>query len=247
MKIRLDIACVERHLFESRVKAQACIMAGLVRVNGVPADKAGKTVKETDIVEIVRSDCPYVSRGGLKLKGAIDVFKIDAKGRVCLDVGVATGGFTDCFLQEGAVKVYAVDVGEGQIREKIKNDPKVVFIPQTNARYLKPELFPEPPELAAIDVSFISLKLILGPVFDSTGPGARVIALIKPQFELSPQDLRKGIVRSDEIRLKAVEALRTFVKENFKNVEEAGLIESPIKGAKGNVEYLWLLIKALQP
>ena len=116
MKIRLDIACVERHLFESRVKAQACIMAGLVRVNGVPADKAGKTVKETDIVEIVRSDCPYVSRGGLKLKGAIDVFKIDAKGRVCLDVGVATGGFTDCFLQEGAVKVYAVDVGEGQIR-----------------------------------------------------------------------------------------------------------------------------------
>ena len=122
-----------------------------------------------------------------------------------------------------------------------------MFIPQTNARYLKPELFPEPPELAAIDVSFISLKLILGPVFDSTGPGARVIALIKPQFELSPQDLRKGIVRSDEIRLKAVEALRTFVKENFKNVEEAGLIESPIKGAKGNVEYLWLLIKALQP
>ncbi len=246
MKTRLDIACVERKLFESRVKAQACIMAGLVTVNGLPADKAGRTVKETDLIEIVKSDCPYVSRGGLKLKGALDAFKIEVKGRVCLDVGVATGGFTDCFLQEGAAKVYAVDVGEGQIHEKVKNNPKVVFMPQTNARFLKPELFPEPPELAAIDVSFISLQLILGPVFNSTAPGARVIALIKPQFELQPQDLKKGIVRSDEARLKAVETLRTFVRDNFKNVEEAGLIDSPIKGAKGNVEFLWLLIKGLQ-
>ena len=246
MKTRLDIACVERKLFESRVKAQACIMAGLVTVNGVPADKAGKAVKETDLIEIVRSDCPYVSRGGLKLKGALDAFKIEVKGRVCLDVGTATGGFTDCFLQEGAAKVYAVDVGEGQIHERVRNHPKVVFMPQTNARFLKPELFPEPPELAAIDVSFISLQLILGPVFNSTAPGARVIALIKPQFELGPQDLKKGIVRSDETRLKAVETLRAFVKESFKNVEEAGLIESPIKGAKGNVEFLWLLVKGLQ-
>ena len=246
MKTRLDIACVERKLFESRVKAQACIMAGLVTVNGLPADKAGRTVKETDLIEIVKSDCPYVSRGGLKLKGALDAFKIEVKGRVCLDVGVATGGFTDCFLLEGAAKVYAVDVGEGQIHEKVKNNPKVVFMPQTNARFLKPELFPEPPELAAIDVSFISLQLILGPVFNSTAPGARVIALIKPQFELQPQDLKKGIVRSDEARLKAVETLRTFVRDNFKNVEEAGLIDSPIKGAKGNVEFLWLLIKGLQ-
>jgi len=228
------------------VKAQASIMAGLVRVNGALADKAGKTVKETDIIEIVKSDCPYVSRGGLKLKGAIDGFKIEAKDKVCLDVGTATGGFTDCFLQEGAAKVYAVDVGEGQIHEKVKNHPKVAFIPRTNARYLTPEMFPEPPELVAIDVSFISLKLILGPVFASTAPDARVIALIKPQFELSPQDLKKGIVRTDEARLKAVETLRAFVKENFKNIEEAGLIESPIKGAKGNVEFLWLLIKRLQ-
>jgi 23S rRNA (cytidine1920-2'-O)/16S rRNA (cytidine1409-2'-O)-methyltransferase len=243
MKTRLDIACVERKLFESRVKAQASIMAGLVRVNGVLADKAGKTVIETDIIELIRSDCPYVSRGGLKLKGAIDSFKIEVKDRVCLDVGTATGGFTDCFLREGAGKVYAVDVGEGQIHEKVRNHPKVVFMPQTNARFLKPEMFPEPPELAAIDVSFISLKLILGPVFNSASPAARVIALIKPQFELQPQDLKKGIVRSDETRLKAVETLRSFVKENFKNVEEAGLIESPIKGAKGNIEFLWLLVK----
>ena len=245
MKTRLDIACVERKLFESRVKAQASIMAGLVRVNGVPADKAGHTVKETDIIEIVGSDCPYVSRGGLKLKGALDSFKIEVKDRICLDVGVATGGFSDCFLQEGAVKVYAVDVGEGQIHEKVKNHPKVVFLPQTNARFLKPGMFPEPPELAAIDVSFISLKLILGPVFNSTAPAARVIALIKPQFELQPQDLKKGIVRSEPARLKAVEMLRAFVKENFKNVEEAGLMESPVKGAKGNVEYLWLLVKKI--
>ena len=246
MKTRLDIACVERKLFDSRVKAQACIMAGLVTVNGVPADKAGRTVKETDLIEMVKSDCPYVSRGGLKLKGAVDAFKIEVKGRVCLDVGVATGGFTDCFLQEGAAKVYAVDVGEGQIHEKIRAHPKVVFMPQTNARFLKPEMFPEPPELAAIDVSFISLQLILGPVFESVAPGARVVALIKPQFELGPQDLKKGIVRSDEARLKAVEILRAFAKERLKNVEEAGLIDSPIKGAKGNVEFLWYLVKKLQ-
>ncbi|MBU2572732.1 MAG: TlyA family RNA methyltransferase, partial [Elusimicrobia bacterium] len=193
MKTRLDVACVERGLFESREKALRAIMAGLVLVNGLPADKAGRAVREGDVVELVRPDCPYVSRGGLKLKGALDNFKISVKGKICLDVGVATGGFTDCFLQEGAQKVYAVDVGEGQLHEKIKNDPRVIFIPQTNARFLKPEMFPEKPELCAIDVSFISLKLILGPVFDSTAPAAQIIALIKPQFELEPKDLKKGI------------------------------------------------------
>jgi len=243
MKTRLDIACVERGLFESRVKAQASIMAGLVKVNGLQADKAGKTVTEADLIEIAKPDCPYVSRGGLKLKGAVDNYGIDVKDRICLDVGVATGGFTDCFLQEGAAKVYAVDVGEGQIHEKIKSHPKVVFIPQTNARFLKPGLFPELPELVAIDVSFISLKLILGPVFESTAPGARVIALIKPQFELEPRDLKRGIVKDGALRLKAVEGLRKFISENLRGFTEEGLIESPIKGAKGNVEFLWLLSK----
>lgn len=242
-KIRLDIACVERGIFESRVKAQACIMAGLVMVNGVPADKAGRAVAETDLIELAGTDCPYVSRAGLKLKGAIDGFKIAVKDRICLDVGAATGGFTDCLLQEGAAKVYAVDVGEGQMHEKVKTHPRVVFMPRTNARYLKPELFPEPPELAAIDVSFISLKLVLGPVLNSAAPGARVVALIKPQFELRPQDLKKGIVRSDEARLEAVEALRAFAGKNLMEAEEAGLMESPVKGAKGNVEYLWHLVK----
>jgi len=243
MKTRLDVACVERGIFESRVKAQASIMAGLVLVNGQPADKAGKPVKEDDVIETVKSDCPYVSRGGLKLKGAIDNFKIDVRGKICLDVGAATGGFTDCFLQEGAKKVYAVDVGEGQFHEKMKNHPQVVFIPRTNARFLKPDIFPELPEVAAIDVSFISLKLILGPVFNSTAPKARIVALIKPQFELGPADLKKGIVKSADLRLKAVAGLREFAAENIKGLTETGLTESPIKGAKGNIEFLWYLGK----
>jgi len=241
MKTRLDVSCVANGLFESREKALRAIMAGLVTVNGRPADKAGQQVKETDVIELVKSDCPYVSRGGIKLKGALDSFKVEAAGKICLDVGVATGGFTDCFLQAGALKVYAVDVGEGQIHEKIKSDPRVVFMPQTNARFLKPELFDEKPVLCAIDVSFISLRLILGPVFGVMAPGGVVIALVKPQFELSPGDLKRGIVKTEELRQKAVENLREFMKLNLPGVEESGLIDSPIRGAKGNLEFLWLL------
>ena len=244
MKTRLDVACVENKLFESREKALRAIMAGLVTVNGRPADKAGQQVKETDIIELVKNDCPYVSRGGIKLQGALDSFKISVKGRVCLDVGVATGGFTDCFLQAGAPKVYAVDVGEGQIHEKIKSDPRVVFMPQTNARFLKPELFDEKPGLCAIDVSFISLRLVLGPVFSVMAPGGEVIALVKPQFELAPGDLKRGIVKTEELRLKAVENLREFIKLNLPGVREKGLVDSPIRGAKGNLEFLWLLSRA---
>ncbi|MCX5786854.1 MAG: TlyA family RNA methyltransferase [Elusimicrobia bacterium] len=243
MKARLDVTCVARGFFESRERALRAIMAGLVTVNGRPADKAGQAVREGDVIELVRPDCPYVSRGGLKLKGALDSFKISVKNKVCLDVGVATGGFTDCFLQEGAKKVYAVDVGIGQIHEKIKNNPKVVFIPETNARFLKPDLFPEKPELAAIDVSFISLKLILGPVFDSIAPGAEIVALVKPQFELEPKHLCKGIVKTEGLRLKVMEDLREFMSEKIKNYEEKGLMNSPIKGAKGNLEFLWYLGK----
>lgn len=241
MKIRLDVACVERGLFESREKALRAIMAGLVTVNGQPAGKAGQQVGKTDILGLAKSDCPYVSRGGIKLKGALDAFKTAVKGRVCLDVGAATGGFTDCFLQEGALRVYAVDVGEGQIHEKIKNDPRVVFMPQTNARFLKPEAFPEKPGLCAIDVSFISLRLILGPVFSALARGGEVIALVKPQFELAPGDLKRGIVRTEELRQQALEGLRAFLKNALPGVEEGGLIDSPLRGAKGNLEFLWLL------
>lgn len=243
MKTRLDLACVANGLFESREKALRAIMAGLVTVNGRPAEKAGQQVREGDLIELAKSDCPYVSRGGTKLKGALDAFKIPVKGRTCLDVGVATGGFTDCFLQEGALKVYAVDVGAGQIHEKILNDPRVVFMPETNARFLKPELFPEKPGLCAIDVSFISLRLILGPVLGVMAPGGEVIALIKPQFELAPGDLKRGIVKTEELRQKAVETMRSFLKTALPEAEEKGLVDSPIKGAKGNLEFLWLLKK----
>ena len=205
-----------------------------------PADKAGQQVREGDLIELVKSDCSYVSRGGTKLKGALDALK-PRQRPVCLDVGVATGGFTDCFLQDGALKVYAVDVGAGQINEKIKNAPRVVFMPETNARFLKPELFPERPGLAAIDVSFISLRLILGPVFSVMAPGGEVIALVKPQFELAPGDLKRGIVKTEELRLKAMENMRAFLKTALPGAEEKGLVDSPIRGAKGNLEFLWLL------
>ena len=243
MKTRLDVACVERGLFESREKALRAIMAGLVTVNGRPADKAGQAVREGDAVELVKNDCPYVSRGGLKLKGALDAFQVSPAGKICLDVGVATGGFTDCFLQAGALKVYAVDVGDGQIHERVKNDPKVVFMPQTNARFLKPELFPERPELCAIDVSFISLKLILGPVFSVMAPGGETLALVKPQFELQAADLRRGIVKDEATRLGVMDGMRAFLKESLPGVKELGLTDSPIKGAKGNLEFLWHLKK----
>lgn len=241
--MRLDVACVERGLFGSRERALRAIMAGLVTVNAKPADKAGQAVRDADVIELVVPDCPYVSRGGVKLKGALDNFKIKVKGRICLDVGVATGGFTDCLLQEGAKMVYAVDVGEGQIHEKIKAHPQVVFMPQTNARYLETKLFPGAPELCAIDVSFISLKLILGPVFACMAKGGEVIALVKPQFELAPGDLLRGIVKTDELRLKALEDLRAFVTKSLSGVKELAIMDSPIRGAKGNLEFLWLLKK----
>jgi 23S rRNA (cytidine1920-2'-O)/16S rRNA (cytidine1409-2'-O)-methyltransferase len=243
MKTRLDVACVEQGLFESREKALRAIMAGLVTVNGKPADKAGQPVRDGDVLALLKDDCPYVSRGGLKLKGAIDHFGIKAAGRTCLDIGVATGGFTDCFLQEGAEKVYAVDVGEGQLHEKMKTHPRVVFMPQTNARFLKPELFPERPTLCAIDVSFISLKLILGPVLSVMAPGGEVVALVKPQFELQPADLRRGIVKDEPTRQKAMEGMRAFLKAELPAAAEKGLMDSPVKGAKGNLEFLWLLVR----
>ena len=241
MKIRLDLACVERGLFETREKALRAIMAGLVTVNGKPADKAGQAVRDGDVLALTGPACPYVSRGGLKLKGALDAFKVPVKGRVCLDIGVATGGFTDCLLQEGAARVYAVDVGQGQIHERILNDPRVVFMPETNARFLEPKLFTERPELCVIDVSFISLKLILGPVFGAMARGAEVLALVKPQFELQAKDLRKGIVKDEAARQGVITDLRAFLAASLPAVKEAGLMDSPLKGTHGNLEFLWHL------
>ena len=243
MKKRLDVACVERGLFDTREKALRAIMAGQVAVNGRPAEKAGQAVREDDAVALLAPACPYVSRGGLKLKGALDAFGVPVKGRTCLDIGVATGGFTDCFLQEGAARVYAVDVGAGQLHEKIKNDPRVTFMPDTNARFLEPANFPVKPTLCAIDVSFISLKLILPPVFSALAPGGEVIALVKPQFELQARDLRKGIVKDEETRLGVMKDLRAWLAAGLPGVAEKGLMDSTVKGAHGNLEFLWRLAR----
>lgn len=243
MKIRLDIYCVEKGLFETRHKAQAAIMAGLVLINGKKAQKAGESVRDTDIVELAGEKCPYVSRGGLKLKAAIDHFSIDLKGRVCLDIGVATGGFSDCMLKEGAAKVYGVDVGQGQLHEKLAGNKKFFFMPETNARFLTADLFPEAPSFAAADVSFISLKLILPPLISVLAQGGSAILLIKPQFELSREFLRKGIVKDEASRLLALNEIENFISRNIKNCTIEGYIDCPVKGSHGNREFLMKVSK----
>jgi 23S rRNA (cytidine1920-2'-O)/16S rRNA (cytidine1409-2'-O)-methyltransferase len=245
VRLRLDNALVERGIMPSRAKALGAIMAGTVKLNGQIETKAGKSVKEDDTIELVQNACPYVSRGGLKLKAAIDAFSIDVKDRVCLDVGAATGGFTDCFLKEGAKHVYAIDVGKGQFDYNLSKNPKVIFIPNTNARYLSADIFGgDLPTIGAIDVSFISLKLILPPVINSMEKSSDIIALIKPQFELSRKEVPGGIVKDDTIRLKAISSLKEFIlanKELNLPVSDCGIITSPLKGAKGNIEFLWRL------
>lgn len=238
MKVRLDTYCVNKGLFESRHKAQAAIMAGLVLINGKKAQKAGDNVKDGDIVEIVRDTCPYVSRGGLKLKAALDYFNINLKGLVCLDIGVATGGFSDCMLKEGAKKVYGVDVGKGQIHEKILRDERFVFIPETNARFLEQKLFSEKPDFAAVDVSFISLKLILIPLMSVLSDEASAVLLVKPQFELSREFLRKGIVKDENSRMLALREIEDFISTKIKECVIEGYIDCPVKGSHGNREFL---------
>lgn len=246
MKKRLDVACVEQGLFESREKALRAIMAGEVLLNGQKAEKAGTSVRDGDTISFAVPVCPYVSRAGMKLQGALDLFGIDPKGRTCLDIGVATGGFTDCFLQRGASHVYAVDVGEGQLHEKIKADSRVSFIPQTNARFLHKDFFKEKPDLCAIDVSFISLKLILGPVFSAMADNAEAAVLIKPQFELQAKDLRRGIVKDEQTRQSVPIMLRQWLAENMPEIEEIAIADSPLKGAKGNLEFIWHLRRVIK-
>jgi len=218
-------------------------MAGLVLVNGKKAQKAGDSVRDGDIVEIAKDICPYVSRGGLKLKAGLDYFKINLKGLVCLDIGVATGGFSDCMLKEGAKKVYGVDVGRGQIHEKILRDERFVFIPETNARFLEQKLFSEKPDFAAVDVSFISLKLILSPLISVLSNKAVAVLLIKPQFELSREFLRKGIVKDEESRLIVLREIENFIYTNLKECAIEGYIDCPIKGSHGNREFLMKIYK----
>jgi 23S rRNA (cytidine1920-2'-O)/16S rRNA (cytidine1409-2'-O)-methyltransferase len=236
-KQRLDTLLVARGSFESREKAQRAIMAGEVIVAGHRVDKPGTQVpQDSDI--IVKGGLRYVSRGGLKLEAALAAFSIDPAGATCLDIGASTGGFTDCLLQHGAAKVYAIDVGHSQLDWKIRSDPRVVVREKLNARHLSPADIPEAPAICTVDVSFISLTLILPPAFGVLTPTGVILALIKPQFELGKEEVGKGgIVRDPAGHERAVGKIRDFVTGTLVRKWE-GAIESPILGGEGNKDFL---------
>ncbi|WP_022670588.1 TlyA family RNA methyltransferase [Hippea alviniae] len=233
--MRLDVYLSKSHILESRSKAKELILKGYVKVNGIVIKKPSFLVDESDEVEVLKLP-EYVSRAGYKLEKAIDEFGIDLKDKVCLDVGSSTGGFTECMLRNGAKKVFAVDVGKEQMHFSLRSDERVVLFEETDIRYFKPD---ERFDFASIDVSFISLRLVLKPVKDLLKNGAEVVALIKPQFEVGVGGTKKGIVR-DEDKIKGViNDIKNFAKAI--GFEYKGLIESPIKGKEGNREFLiWL-------
>jgi 23S rRNA (cytidine1920-2'-O)/16S rRNA (cytidine1409-2'-O)-methyltransferase len=234
-KTRLDVAVVERGLAETRSKAQSLIMARRILVNGQHVDKAGANVGSEDIIALEALEHPWVGRGGMKLAHALRELSIDVTGLICADIGASTGGFTDVLLQHGAAKVYAIDVGYGQLDVSLRNDPRVVLREKVNARYLQRTDFAETITFVTIDVSFISLTLILPAVWRFLD--GQLVALIKPQFEVGKGDVGKGgIVRDERKRVEAVESVVAFAREAGFDVR--GVIESPIKGAEGNVEYL---------
>lgn len=235
-KIRLDRLLVERGLLQARERARALIMSGAVLVDETIVDKAGTQVSTDSKIRIKGDDNPYVSRGGLKLKGALEEFGIDAKGSVVLDVGVSTGGFTDCLLQEGAKKVYAVDVGYGQLAWKLRTDERVVLFERENIRYFSGDGIDDEIDLATIDVSFISLKLVLPAAVNLIKKGAIILALIKPQFEAGKANVgKKGVVRDPEVHERVVDDIIAFSREIGCRIE--GTCESPIKGPAGNREF----------
>jgi len=237
---RIDRLLVERGLAESRTKAQAMVMAGVVLVNEQRVEKPSEQFTSDSQIRIKHADDPtsrYVGRGGLKLEAALNTFQIDVRRAVCLDVGASTGGFTDCLLQNGAAKVFAIDVGHNQIDWRLRNDSRVEVREGVNARYLKPEDFPVSFDLAVVDVSFISILKILPSVAPLLKPGASLVALIKPQFEVGRAEVGSGgVVRNEEKRIQAVANVNGFAATI--GLEVKGTIESPITGAEGNVEYL---------
>lgn len=238
-KERLDVLLVRRGLCPSREKAQRLIMAGAVFSGGTRLDKASQSLADDTPLEVREAD-RYVGRGGHKLEAALRHFRLDPTGWVCLDVGASTGGFTDCLLQHGAAKVYALDVGHGQLDWKIRNDPRVVVMEHCNARHLEPGDLPEKVRLAVLDVSFISLTLVLPPVTGVLTDGGMMVALIKPQFELSrPEVGRGGIVRDEAARMRAVDKIRGFALAA--GWSWRGVVDSPIAGADGNREFLCLI------
>ena len=242
MKTRLDLLLVSRGLSPSREKAKAVIMAGEVFVNGQREDKAGSMFDEKANIEVRGQKLPYVSRGGLKLEKAIKSFGLSLEGRICMDVGSSTGGFTDCMLQNGAAKVYAVDVGTNQLAWKLRTDPRVVSMEKTNIRYLLPEQIGERPSFASIDVAFISLTKVLLPVRELLTGEGEVAALIKPQFEAGREKVgKKGVVREPETHL---EVIRNVISYACSIGYEIQMLDfSPVRGPEGNIEYLLYLKK----
>ena len=244
-KERLDVLMVQRNLAESREKAKALIMSGIVYVNGQKEDKAGTSFEETVQIEVRGSTLKYVSRGGLKLEKAMSRFGVQLAGKVCMDVGASTGGFTDCMLQNGAVKVYAVDVGHGQLAWKLRNDDRVICMEKTNIRYVTPEDIGDRIEFSSIDVSFISLTKVLGPVKQLLTDNGQVVCLIKPQFEAGREKVgKKGVVREKSVHLEVIEMVMDYARSIGFGI--LGLEFSPIKGPEGNIEYLLYLQNILQ-
>ena len=245
-KTRLDVAVFEQGYAPSREKAKAIIMAGIVYVNNQKVDKAGFELKEGDVLEVRGKTLQYVSRGGLKLEKAMQEFPITLEGKICMDVGASTGGFTDCMLQNGAVKVYSVDVGYGQLAWKLRTDERVVNLERTNFRYATREQIPDEVDFASVDVSFISLKHILPNLNTLLATDGQAVCLIKPQFEAGQEKVgKKGVVRDLNVHLEVVENVIKLALENGFSI--MGLQFSPIKGPEGNIEYLIYLNKSQEP
>jgi 23S rRNA (cytidine1920-2'-O)/16S rRNA (cytidine1409-2'-O)-methyltransferase len=233
----LDTLLVDRGLFPSRERAKGTIMAGLVRVDGKVMDKAGTRVSEDAVISVDEDPIPYVGRGGLKLEKALELFQVDVTGYTAVDIGASTGGFTDCLLKRGAKKVYAIDVGYGQLDWRLRQDTRVVVMERTNIRFVKPEDLGESCDIAVIDVAFISLTLVLPVARTLLKPGGKIIALIKPQFEAGREKVgRKGIVRDPMVHREVIQKIYDFIMGMGLKVR--GLTHSPITGAGGNIEYL---------
>ena len=241
MKKRLDVLLTEKGYFESREKARIAIMEGLVYVNKAISDKPGTQVAEDALLEVRGETCPYVGRGGYKIAKALDVFGIDPSGLVCLDIGASTGGFTDCLLQRGAKKVYAVDSGTNQLAYKLRSDERVVCMEKTNFRTMDPALIPEPIEYACTDVSFISLRLIFPTAVKLLKKGAHLTALVKPQFEAGREQVgKKGLVKDPRVHAEVINSVIDYAQAN--GLYPAGLDFSPITGSTGNIEFLLDLV-----
>jgi len=241
-KERLDKLMVARNIAASRERARALITAGSVLVNGLPAAKPGTIVNNQSTITLKDKDFPYVSRGGLKMEKALQTFPVNLENAVCLDIGASTGGFTDCLLQHGARKVYAVDVGYGQLAWKLRQDARVVTIERTNARHISPNEIPEKVNYVSIDVSFISLRMIVPAVLPLMQPAAGIIALIKPQFEVGKGQVGKGgVVKDSRLHNEVISSLRVFFESL--SLQYQGDVPSPILGPKGNKEFLSFMLK----